>query len=235
VCGLNIAATSLQKEIKNCRHPISGYKYAAPVALIKSMKPPGEFFEDLERLQSHFDWMAAAFNGNDDDDVSKGKLMAAEFREFEQKWGTKIRDAEFRDALAAVRKIMAGLESKLEELRRRHLQKLIQARKEWMNAESFLQATVAITVLRREMPERLRAEFEETLRDPETGESFNAEKHFRECEQRIAETEADYRKAWAGFEVDWPEWADAAMRSRLEKLDAEDARRWETEITKTGA
>jgi hypothetical protein len=195
------------------------------------MKPPEEFFEDLERLTSHFDWIAMALGENDEEDASKGKMLAVEFSEFEQKWGTKIADAEFRNAMEAVRKLMKGLESKLEELRLKGMLKLIEARNEWIIAESFLQATVAITVLRREMPEEKRAEFEEVIRDRETGESFNAEKHFRDCEQRIAETEADYRKALARFDIDWPEWADASLRARLEKLDAEDAKRWETEVS----
>jgi hypothetical protein len=199
------------------------------------MKPPEEFFEDLGRLTSHFDWTAMALGGNDDEDASKGKTMAAEFREFEQKWGTQLKKEEdgpeFRNAMDTMRKCINELELKLEELRLKHLLKLIEARKEWMRADLFLKGTVAITVLRREMPERLRAEFEETIRDRETGESFNAEKHFRECEQRIVETEAGYRKALAGFDVDWPESADASLRARLEKLDAEDAKRWEAEIS----
>lgn len=192
--------------------------------------PPEEFFEDLERLKSHFDWTAMALGGNDEEDASKGKAIAAEFREFEQKWRKKINDAEFRNAMEAVKKFMTGLESKLEELRRKQLLKVIGARKDWLVAELLFHGNLAIIGLRKEMPEHLRAEFEEVIRDRETGESFNAEKHFRECEQRVAETEADYRKALVGFEVDWPEWADVKLRARLEKLDVEDAKRWEAEI-----
>jgi hypothetical protein len=194
------------------------------------MRPPQQFFDDLDRLCAHFDWLGLALGRGDDEDAPKCKVIAAEFHEFDQRWRAMLVEPEVRDALERVREIISALDGKLTELFLKRLHQVVAARKDWLQSEAILKAVVAITVLRREMPEHLRAEFEETIRDRETGESFEGERHFRECEKGSAEAEIEFRQSLAGLAVDWPERVDAALRERLEKLDADGAKAWEAQI-----
>ncbi|MCX6896268.1 MAG: hypothetical protein NTZ16_12380 [Verrucomicrobia bacterium] len=185
------------------------------------MKPPQEFIDEYWQMRERMDWLRAG--GIDGKDIGKAKLFVGYLLEFHEKWQPVIQDPELRRGLKAARAGFEALRAKLEAVYWAHLHEVIEARKEWFLAESIFQALVAVTVLRREMPEKLRPEFEKVLAEHSSGGIFDAEKEYRETEQDVTEAEAKFRKALAGLEVDWPERVDAALRTRLEALDGDKA------------
>jgi hypothetical protein len=190
------------------------------------MNPPQKFADEYWQMRERMDWLTA---GGITEDIGKAKLFLGEFFEFHQKWQTQITDAKLSKGLKISHQAMDGLRVKLEKIYWAHLHEVITARKEWLLAEGIFKALVAVTVLRREMPEKLRPEFEKILADHSPG-GFDAEKEYRETEQDVTEAEAKYRKALTGLEVDWPERVDAALRERLEKLDGNGAEAWLAEV-----
>src|ERR1017187_2922013 len=168
------------------------------------MNPPQQFFDEFEPLHERIRWAQAGLET--DRQIAQGKMMIEDFREFFDKWHPQIAGhAEACRLMDDLFQKMNTMERHLHQVFWAHLHEVIEVRKEWTSAEAIFKAVVAITVLRREMPEHLRAEFEETIRDPETGASFDAETHFRETEQAAVAAEAKFRKELTSLAVDWPE------------------------------
>jgi hypothetical protein len=190
------------------------------------MKPPQKFADEYWQMRERMDWLTA---GGIAEDIGKAKLFVGYVVEFYEKWQPVVKDPELSRGLKIARAGFEDLRVKLEKIYWAHLHEVIEARKEWLLAEGIFKALVAVTVLRREMPEKLRPEFEKILADHSPG-GFDAEKEYRETEQDVTEAEAKYRKALAGLEVDWPERVDAALRERLEKLDGNRAQAWLAEV-----
>jgi hypothetical protein len=189
------------------------------------MKPPQEFFDEFEPIRERIRWAQAGLGT--EKQVVQGKMMLEDFREFFGRWRPQIAGNE--DACRLMDDLfqkMKTMERHLHQVFWAHLNEVIEARKEWLVAEASLKATIAITVLRKEMPEKLRDGFEKILSD----HSFDAEKAFREGEKEIAEAETKYRRGLAGLEIDWPERVDAALRERLEKVDMAGANGWQAEV-----
>ena len=192
------------------------------------MNAPDQFFDEFEPLQERIRWAQACLGT--DKQIAQGKMMLEEFREFFGKWRPQITGhAEVSRMMDDLFQKMNTMERHLHQVFWTHLNVVVGARKEWAVAEAMLQALVAITVLRREMPEKLRPGFEQILRDHSDGE-FDAEQAYRETEQDVTEAEDKFRKALAGLEVDWPERVDAALRERLEKLEIAGANDWQSQI-----
>ena len=196
------------------------------------MMPPQEFADEYWQMRERLDWLMAGgiVGGQDGKDLSKAKLFVAGLQEFYEKWQPVIQDPKLSRGLKTVRGRFEGLRVKLEKIYWAQLHEVIEARKGWASAEAIFKALVAITVLRKEMPEHLRAEFEKTIRDRETGASFDAETYYRLTEQNASVAEAKFRKELTGLAVDWPERVDAALRERLEQADMAGANQWQAEV-----
>ncbi len=190
------------------------------------MNAPQQFFDEFEPLQERIRWAQAGLGT--DKQIVQGKMMLEEFREFFGRWRPQVAGhAEVCRQLDDLFQKLNRMERHLHQVFWAHLNEVIGTRKQWLAAEASLKATVAITVLRREMPEKLRDGFEKILSD----HSFDAESAFREGEKEIAEAETKYRRELAGLEIDWPERVDAALRERLEKLEMAGADDWQAQIT----
>ena len=193
------------------------------------MNPPPEFAEEYFQLRERMDWAESALGRGQD--VAQTKLLFTQFEEYYQKWRSLIEaDPELRAGFDEALKGLEPLRRHLERIALFHLQEVIEARRDWCRSELIFQGVVATIGLRKEMPEHLKAEFEEVLRDRATGESFDSEKEFRDCEQRATEAQAKFRKALVEYEIDWPERVNVAVRERLEKLDGEGATVWNAEV-----
>jgi hypothetical protein len=192
------------------------------------MNPPDEFIDEYWKMRERIDWLEAS--GITGEDIGKAKLFVGELLEFYEKWHPVIKDAELRAGLQAAHGGMEDLRIKLEKIYWAHLHEVIEERKEWLVTEAILKGLVAVSVLRKQMPEKLKDGFEQILRDHSMGGEFDMEKAFRETENDVADAEAKFRKALAGLEVDWPERVDAALRERLEKTDMAGANAWQAEV-----
>ena len=193
-----------------------------------SNQPPGDFVEEYWQMSERLKWAEAALGRGQD--VAQAKLIFEQFEEYYQKWRSHIKEPEVRAGLDQALEAMKPLRRNLERIALFHLQEVIEARRDWCVSELIFQGVVATIGLRKEMPEHLKAEFEEVLRDRATGESFDSEKEFRDCEQRATEAQAKFRKALVKYEIDWPERVNVAVRERLEKLDVEGANIWQHEL-----
>jgi hypothetical protein len=191
-------------------------------------RPPGDFLEEYWQMSERLEWAHAAFERGQD--LAQPKLTFEQFEEYYQKWRSHIKEREVCAGLDQAREVMQRLRRELERTALRQLQKLIEARKDWCVSELMFQGVVATIGLRKSMPEHLKAEFEQVLRDPKTGESFDSEREFREAEQRANQAQAKFRKALVEFEIDWPERVDAALHERLEELGGEKANAWHAEL-----
>jgi hypothetical protein len=219
-----------REEIAVAKNDMDGLRrldVPVPICQKSGMKPPDEFIDEYWKMRERIDWLEAS--GITGEDIGKAKLFVGELLEFYEKWHPVIKDAELRAGLQAARGGMEDLRIKLEKIYWAHLHEVIEERKEWLFAEAIFKGVVAITVLRRQMPETLKAGFEQILLDHSPG-GFDAEKEYRETEKNVADAEAKFRKALAGLEVDWPERVDAALRGRLEKTDMTGANAWQAEV-----
>src|ERR1035438_1123835 len=115
------------------------------------MKPPDEFSTEYWQMRERMDWLLAG--GIDGEDIGKAKLFVGYLLEFYEKWQPVITDPELSRGLKIARTGFEGLRAKLEKIYWAHLHEVIEARKEWANAEAIFKAVVAVPVLRREMPD----------------------------------------------------------------------------------
>jgi len=192
------------------------------------MKPPEQFFDEFEPIRERIRWAQAGLGT--EKQIAQGKMMLDDFRDFFRKWRPQINGhPEACRLMDTLRGQMDKMERHLHQVFWAHLNEVIEARKEWIQIEAIFQAMVAVITLRKQMPEKLRDGFEKILRDYAKGE-FDAEKEYRDSEKDVTEAEAEFRKALAGLEVDWPERVDAGLRNRLEKLEVEGAKAWQAEV-----
>jgi hypothetical protein len=192
------------------------------------MQPPDDFIEEYRQLREQMKWAQAGLGRGQD--VAQGKTFLDEFRRFHDKWHPLITDPELREGMAATRE---GLERTLgrglEKLFLTQLRKVINARKEWWVGEQLVKLSVNFITLMKEAPPELRPKMEK-IHHAHFGKDFDPATHFRDAEADAAKNEADFRKALAGLEVDWPERMDAALRQRLEHLDGPGADAWQANL-----
>ena len=165
-----------------------------------------------------------------DQDVAQGKTYLGEFREFYQKWHPVIDVPELREGMEVMHEhIERTLGLHMEQIFLAHLHEVIEARKDWWMAEGLLKMAVNFINLMKHAPPQLRPELEKIHRDYMKKE-FEPVTYYQDAEAAAVEEEANFRKALAGLEVDWPERVDAAMRERLEKLDRTGGEAWQEEV-----
>ena len=127
------------------------------------MNAPQQFFDEFEPLQERIRWAQAGLGT--DKQIVQGKMMLEEFREFFGRWRPQVAGhAEVCRQLDDLFQKLNRMERHLHQVFWAHLNEVIGTRKQWLAAEASLKATVAITVLRREMPEKLRDGFERSFR-----------------------------------------------------------------------
>jgi len=84
------------------------------------------------------------------------------------------------------------------------LRELVEARREWKLAETFLEAAVALNELIKITPGHLIPELQAALRGNER-EDYDATRSFRGAMAEADEYEATYRRLRREFETDWSE------------------------------
>lgn len=195
------------------------------------MNPPDVFFEEYWKMREHIDWAEAGLGRGQD--VAQGKMVLGEFREFYEKWHPIINVPELREGMEEMHEHMEkSLGRHLPQIFLAHLHEVIEARKDWWTAEQLLKMSVNFINLMKHAPPQMRPELEKIHRDYMKKE-FEPVTYYQDAEAAAAEEEAEFRKALAGLEVDWPERVDAALRGRLEKLDATGANDWQAEVVAT--
>jgi len=122
------------------------------------------------------------------------------------------------------------MEQKLETIYLMHLLEVIEAREEWWVAEKLLESDVIFIKLMKLAPPELRPEMEKIHRD-HMGKDFEPISYYQQSEADTVESEAKYRKALAGFEVDWEERIDAALREKLGIADGVNYEEWQAEVS----
>ena len=193
-----------------------------------TMKPPEAFFEEYRKFRERMGWVEASLGRGQD--VAQCKLLVEDFREFYQKWHPVLEPSKLCTGLETMRaQIENGLGARLEQIFLAHLSEVVEARKDWWTGEMLFQAAIAFITIMKEAPPQMRPALEQVHREHMKKE-YDPETYYRDSEANVAEEEANYRKALAGMEVDWPERVDAALRERLERLDGEGANGWQEEL-----
>jgi len=191
-------------------------------------RPPEAFIDEYWKMRERMDWANAGLGRGQD--VAQGKTFLGEFRDFYARWHEVITFPELREGMETMhRHIEKTLGVHLEQIFLAHLHEVIEARKDWWTGEQLLKMSVNFIALMKNAPPQMRPELEKIHRDF-MKKDFEPETYYRDAEADVAENEANFRKALAGLEVDWPERVDAAMRERLEKLDGTGANEWQAEV-----
>ncbi len=173
-------------------------------------------------------WLQQALGRGED--VGAGRAFIAEFRDFYNRWHLVIQDKQLAAAMEIVRReIDTGLGRKLEKIYFAHLHEIVEKRKDCWIGEQLLKGTLHFINLMKHSPPEMLPELQNVYREHMKKE-FVPETCYRDAETDCALNEKDFRKALAGLAADWPERVDAALRERLEKLDADGANAWQTEL-----
>lgn len=177
-----------------------------------------QIFEDYDRLCERVNWACLGMNNGNNN--AQNKIILEEFREFDRKWGARIQDPELNERLAMARKFMNALANEIEKLYLANLVKVIAARNIWSATESRFKLLVQYTKVVRDASPEQRPEWENIYREC-MGKEFDPEECYLRAEAAAEEAEANYRKIFTAFEIEWPERIDEKMRTRLEKPDEE--------------
>ena len=191
-------------------------------------KPPDAFIEEYWKMRERVGWaMSAAGRGQD---LAQAKTVVDECEDFYARWHDVITIPELRAGLEALHQLVAeGIGATLEQSWLEQLHAVIEARKDCLAGEVLLKWDIQFIEIMKLAEGAMRAELEKIYREHMKKE-YDPEGCYRDGEEGAAENEADFRKLLATLEADWPERVDAALRARLEGLDAEAANAWQAEI-----
>lgn len=171
--------------------------------------------------------MSAAGRGQD---LAQAKTVVDECEDFYARWHDVITIPELRAGLEALHQLVVeGIGATLEQSWLEQLHAVIEARKDCLAGEVLLKWDIQFIEIMKLAEGAMRAELEKIYREHMKKE-YDPEGCYRDGEEGAAENEADFRKLLATLEADWPERVDAALRARLEGLDAEAANAWQAEI-----
>ena len=179
-------------------------------------RPPAKFFEQYQAFRTRWDW---AERGLEAGDVVQAKLTVADMRAFVERWQGRIGIAELEGALALMREQVDRIEAVLALKQTEDLLALLEVRRVWLVEQGLAKAALPLLEIMKTAPTPLRPGLEQIFRESH-GYDFDAERFFREGEAALEKCEADYRKALATMESNWPEWMTAATRQRLDAADS---------------
>ncbi len=179
-------------------------------------------------MRERVDWaMSAVGRGQD---LAQAKTIMDECEDFYTRWHDVITIPELRAGIEALHQLVVeGIGATLERSWLEHLHAVIEARKDWLAGEALLRCDIQFIEIMKVTDGPPRLELEKIYRDHMKKE-YDPEECYRDAEAGVAENEADFRRLLAVLEADWPERADAALRARLEGLDAASFVAWQTEV-----
>lgn len=205
------------------------WKLSAALAVwfSRAMKLPDGFAEDWEAVKSPFEWITLP--RADADLVGDARMVAEEFREFVARWRGKGGGPAVEASFRRIAQRVKVLDDAVEERCLEHLLKVLAARRAWLVTDLLFKSVRTTIELQQTMLPELLTEFNEVLKDQQSGEPFDPEREYREAEEDADTREAEYRKALAEFDRVWPGRMDAELNTGLCESEGVRLGAWEAE------
>lgn len=146
------------------------------------------------------------------------KEFVRELRAFLTRWDGQIVRSSDRAAVETFRRQLTGMEQHIESLYLVALRDLVEARRKWKLAETFLQAAVGLDELIKFMPADRLPALQASLRDGNPA-AYAAARNLRTCMEEADKREAAYRQLRREFEEDWSERLADPLYQSIERDD----------------
>jgi len=151
------------------------------------------------------------------------KDLIRELRAFLTRWDGQLAHFSDQATVETFRRQLHGMERHVEGLYLASLHELVEARREWKLAETFLEAAVALNELIKVTPAHLLPELEAALRG-KGPEAYDAARSFRAAMTEADEYEVAYRRLRREFEADWSERLNDPLFQSIDAGDVTTAR-----------
>ena len=162
------------------------------------------------------------------DNIQRMRRLAAELRQFLQRWRGKVPDEENQN-LVIFEKGADDMERRLERHWLASLRGLVEKKQAVLIGRHLLGGIVTVSQIAVEvktMDAAAQAEFQKAL-----GEGYDIEEDFRDAEKSLSEKEADFAKELAEVRTDWGDRLDAALMARLESASSGDITEWARQVS----